>query len=388
MTATSKSIVLSGVVIGTLLAAVVVVFVRGAVSQRGGTSFESYFAPVYSPDGQHVYFVERRLNGTFKQTKEADLFFSSPEFDVSVETDTFVLKRLNVQSGQVEELIRLAPSPLEGQRSEKTWGPFEVADARLRFTKAGQLEFNVCLRVHQQPRAQEYISSGVWSEAQHVAKISRSWEKSHCEMSGYDEWPLFGDWELREIRGSMLPAAILAYNHVTRDVKVLVKNKEYDRLYPDGAPVQQILEYPRKADMERTQTVVRVHEELLQKYKAMGMGEMQALLRTGKDMQRLGYYPKSTMIVARRLTGTEAAAGKLDKEALFSIAKGEMESGVFPDIEKAIASPGEEIDKSDGYHIHRDYSTSARLNKFIKTGKTRFYVEYLGETYELTIIRP
>ncbi len=390
MTATSKSIVLSAVVIGVLLAGLVVVFVRGAVSQRGGTSFEGYYAPVYSPDGQHVYFVERRISGTVKETKGADLFFSSPEFDVFVETDTFSLKRLHIQSGEIEELIRLASSPIEGRRYEKTGSPFQVADARLQFTKERQLQFNVCLTEHQPPRVQEYMSSGVWSETQHVAEISRSWEKSHCEMSGYDEWPLFGNWELREVHrgGGMLPPAIIAYNHGTGAGKVLVKNKEYDRLYPDGVPVRQILEYPRRADMERSQTVRRVHEELLQKYKAMGMGEMQALLRTGKDMQRLGYYPKSTMIVARRLDRADAAAGKLDKEALFSIAKGEMESGVFPDIEKAIASPGEEIDKSDGYHIHRDYSTSARLNKFIKTGKTRFYVEYLGETYELTIIRP
>lgn len=66
-----------------------------------------------------------------------------------------------------------------------------------------------------------------------------------------------------------------------------------------------------------------------------------------------------------------------------------MQSGVFHDIEQAIASPGEEVDKDmGGYHIHRDYSNSARLNKFISAGNTRFYVEYLGVTYELTIKPP
>jgi hypothetical protein len=74
---------------------------------------------------------------------------------------------------------------------------------------------------------------------------------------------------------------------------------------------------------------------------------------------------------------------------LFSIAKEEMESGIFQDIEQAIARLGEEIDKAfDEYTTHRDYSTSARLNDFLKTGKTRFYVRYLGNTYELTIRRP
>src|SRR5215213_10031455 len=168
---------------------------------------------------------------------------------------------------------------------------------RLQFKKEGQLEFNVCLRVDHSPRAEEYVSSGVWSEAQHAAEISGSWEKAHCEVSGYDEWPLFGDWELMEVRGGFFPVAIIAYNHVTSGVKVLVKNKDYDRVYPDGVPLRQIVEVSARAGMERTQAVTRTHAELLQKYKAMGMGEMQALLRTGKDMQRLGYYPKTPTIV-------------------------------------------------------------------------------------------
>jgi hypothetical protein len=91
--------------------------------------------------------------------------------------------------------------------------------------------------------------------------------------------------------------------------------------------------------------------------------------------------------VARRLSRDEAA--KIDKDALFSIAKEEMASGTFLDIEKAVATPGEEIDHdTDGYLIHRDYTTSARLNAYLKTGKTQFYVRYLGATYEMTIKKP
>lgn len=390
MTDLSKSIVLLSVVTCALLAVLAWACVRGAVSQPGVESYEGYFAPVYSPDGQHVYFVERRTSGTAEQTQAADFLFSPAKFDVFVAKDTFSLKRLHVQSGQVEELIRLSPSPIEGRSYEAIGSAFQVPDARLKFTKGRQLEFKVCLTTHQVPRAKEYWSSGVWIEAQHAAEISRSWEESHCEVSGYDEWPLFGAWELMEVRGGQFfPVAIVAYNHVTGGVKVLVKNKDYDRLYPDGVPLRQILENSRRPGIERDQAMRRTHEELLQKYKAMGMGEVQALLRTGKDMQRLGYYPKTPTIVARRLRREEAARTDLDKDALFSIAKGEMEAGIFQDIARAIASPGEEIDKvSDDYVTHRDYSTSARLNAFLKTGKTRFYVRHLGETYELTIRKP
>jgi len=94
MTHISKRAVLLVVVICAVLAALVVAFVRGAVSQRGVKTYEGYFAPVYSPDGQHVYFVERRTIGTADETWSGDLFFSSSKYDVSVEKDTFSLKRL------------------------------------------------------------------------------------------------------------------------------------------------------------------------------------------------------------------------------------------------------------------------------------------------------
>jgi hypothetical protein len=388
MTYLSKSIVLLSVVMCGLLTWSCVL---RAMNQGAVETYEGYFAPVYSPDGQYVYFVERRTSGTAKETRPSDFFFSSSTFDVFVAKDTFSLKRLHVQSGQVEELIRLSPSPIEGQHYEVIGSPFQFSDARLRFTKGQQLEFNVCLTAHHAPRAKEYSSSGVWSQAQHAAKISRSWEESPCEMSGYDEWPLFGASELMEVRAQrgLFPVAIVAYNHATRGVKVLVKSKDYDRLYPNGVPLQQMQENSRRSGIERDQVMRQTHEALLQKYKAMGMGEVQALLRTGKDMQRLGYYPKTPTIVARRLGREEAARTDLDKDALFSIAKGEMESGIFQDIERAIASPGQEIDRdSTDYLTHRDYSTSARLNAFLNTGKTRFYVRYLGDMYELTIAKP
>jgi len=384
----SKSIVLSIVGACVLLGVVAWVGVR-VVGQLGVQTYEGYLAPVYSPDGQYVYFVERRVSGTSKVTKDPGFIFGgAPTYDVSVAKDMFSLKRIKVQSGKVEELVALSPSPIEGRRYESQGNKFQFPNAWLRFTTGGQLEFNVCLKTQKIPAEKEYASSGVWIDAQHVAKISRSWEESHCE-TGLNEWPLSGDWELMEAHGEpdYFTVAIVAYNHVTGDIKPLVKSKGYDRAYPQGVPLRQIQESSRRQEIERIQGITRTREELLQKYKAMGMSEIQSELRIIKDLQRLGYYPKPTTIVARRLSRDEAA--KIDKDALFSIAREEMASGVFPDIEKAVATPGEEIDHdTGGYLIHRDYTTSARLNAYLKTGKTQFYVRYLGETYEMTIKKP
>ena len=355
------------------------------LGQLGAQTYESYFAPVYSPDGLYVYFVERRISGTARVIKDPGFVFGgAPTYGVSVAKDTFSLKKLNVQSGKVEELVALPPSPIEGRSYESQGNKFQYPDAWLRFTKSGELNFTVCLKTHI-PAEKMYSSEGVWTEAQHAAKISRSWEESQCATS-YNEWPLFGDWELEEARGEpdYFSVAIVAYNHVTGEVKPLVKSKGYDRAYPNGVPLRQLEESSRRKDMERTQAISRTREELQQKYTAMGLGQVPMELRIIKDLQRLGYYPKPSTIVARRLSGDEIT--KIDKDALFSIAKGEMESGIFPDIEKAIASPGEEIDQyTSEYYTHRDYNTTARLNPYLKTGKLKFYVRYLGETYELTI---
>ena len=62
-----------------------------------------------------------------------------------------------------------------------------------------------------------------------------------------------------------------------------------------------------------------------------------------------------------------------------------MASGVFPDIEKAIASPGTEIDKSGRYIVHRDYTTSARLNAWLDGGAREFVVRFRGATYRIEV---
>jgi hypothetical protein len=387
MTNISKTAGLSSAAVCALLATLLVAFVQEAVSQRTSQTFEGYYAPVYSPDGQYVYFVERYTSAVVEQTKPPDIFSTPPQFDVQVTQDTFFLKRLHVTNGQIEELRRLPPSPLDGQHYAASGGVLEHASARLKFRDDGQLEFRVCLSIYQEPRSKEYLSLGMWAEAKGANEINDAWKQSYCELSGYNEWPLFGDCELLEVPGAQyFPVAIVAYNQVTREIKVLIKNKNYDEVFPDGVPLEQILKTSKRPGMERDRTVRRVHEELLQKYRAMGMGEVQAYLHTSKDMQRLGYYPKTPTIMARRLGPADIA--KIPKDALFKIARDEMQSGIFPDIARAIARPGEEIDKNfDGYLTHRDYSTSARLNKFLQTGKIRFYVQYLGGTYELTIKR-
>lgn len=108
-------------------------------------------------------------------------------------------------------------------RLEEIGSPFPISGTRLRF-KEDQLEFKVCVTMREGSTAREYLLSGVWIEGSR--KIADEWKATHCWIQGYDEWPLFGDWELMEVRRPyFFPVAIVAYNHVTRDVSVLVKKQ-------------------------------------------------------------------------------------------------------------------------------------------------------------------
>ena len=60
---------------------------------------------------------------------------------------------------------------------------------------------------------------------------------------------------------------------------------------------------------------------------------------------------------------------------MFEIADAEMASGIFQDIEKAIAAPGTEVEKSFApYVIHRDYDNSRKLNAYLAGGGRVFGV--------------
>lgn len=148
--------------------------------------------------------------------------------------------------------------------------------------------------------------------------------------------------------------------------------------------MRELLEVSRKKDIERVAELNRVRAELVARYRAQGLSEIDAWLRSNRDLEDRGYLPKSPRIVARRLEQADAAA--MSALPLFDIADGEMASGIFPDIEKALAAPGVEIDKSIGkYIVHRDYRNSEKLNAYFAAGAREFLVRFRGELYRIEI---
>ncbi len=371
----------------TLAGVAVVLAVVAVLAYLGFARHEGYFSPVFSPDGASVYFVQRNTYGfTWGLGWE---HFTAPAHAYAL-SDRFSLRRLDLASGQVQVVKDWPQSPAVRRHLRAYRGRiFQVASARLGFAENGELEYKVRISITRVPRSERHRLSRVWDQSLGAVVEEDAWRDGDATASGYAEDSVRGTRELIALKGKELfPAAILLRDHGDGSERILLSNADFDDLYGDGVPEHVVDEQSRFAQVTRIRNLRKTHADLMARFRSAGLTEGEAYSRTSKEMQRLGFYPKSPTITATLVSeaGVTEAGGDLP---LFEIAELEMASGVFPDIEKAIASPGTEIDNPNSrYVIHRDYETSAKLNALLATGAQRYRVRYQGQVYELVIHRP
>jgi hypothetical protein len=366
----------------TLAGVAVVLGLVAVLAYLGFARHEGYFSPVFSPDGGSVYFVQRNTTGfTWGLGWE---HFTPPAHAYAL-SDRFSLRRLDLESGQIQVVKDWPQSPAVRRHLRAYRGRiFQLANARLGFAENGELEYKVRISITRVPRSERHILSRVWDNSLGAVVEDDAWQDKDATASGYAEDSVRGTQELIALKGEeMFPAAILLRDHGDGSEQILLRNGDFDDLYSEGVPARQVDEQSHFAQITRIRKLRKTQADLLAQFRAAGLSEGEAYARTSKEMQRLGFYPKSPTITATKV----AEAG--DDLPLFEIAELEMASGVFPDIEKAIASPGTAIDDPNNrYVIHRDYENSAKLNALLATGAKRYRVRYLGQVYELVIEQP
>jgi hypothetical protein len=107
------------------------------------------------------------------------------------------------------------------------------------------------------------------------------------------------------------------------------------------------------------------------------------MLEAGKEMQRLGLYPKATTLVAAPVNCDAGGS------PVFSITDDEFRYGLFQDVEAAIEKPGTEIDQGIGSYItHRNFTTSRAINEHLTAGHRTFFVRARGRCWRLTVQVP
>ena len=126
-------------------------------------SHEGYFSPVYSPDGNAVYFIHRESQGLV--TGLGWEFFSPPAH-VFVWSDRFSLRKLDTASGQIDILHRWPPSPIENRRLRTYRGrAFTYPRTQLSWVEGAHLEYKIRLSIPVQPGAEQHYVSRMWKTA-------------------------------------------------------------------------------------------------------------------------------------------------------------------------------------------------------------------------------
>ncbi|MDP6707000.1 MAG: hypothetical protein QF893_11705 [Alphaproteobacteria bacterium] len=347
---------------------------------------EGFYAPIYAQDGSGIYFVHRETEGI---SWGLGYEHFTPPAHAYVLGDRFSLNRLDLESSSIEALKRWPASPLEGRHLRHYRGRlYAIPRVRLRWAENGGLEYTVAVSLPKVPRSESFGLRRRWNNLTDSFEETDSWQNGHFTTTGYNEDAVRDGKELMTPRGPQYyPLAILAVDHGSGGLDIQLESARYRKLFPNGMPEPRWLEERSIfAEVERLRAMRSAHAEALRRFKSQGLPEGEARLRTGKEMQRLGYYRKSDTITARRLSGSEAEAAR--SAGAIVIPDGEMQSGVFPDIEKAVAAPGQAIDKSMGKYVtHHDYVNSAKLNARIAAGDTKILIVYRGAVFELTIER-
>ena len=134
----------------------------------------------------------------------------------------------------------------------------------------------------------------------------------------------------------------------------------------------------RREAIERGELVRNTRAQLVERGRRAGLSEYEAEMAAIDEMERLGLYPKSTKLVAGPAPCAQASR-------LFEISDEELTVGLFQDIERAIASPGKEVNFWGTYHRYRGYETSQLINEYVAAGNSSFFVRIHAACWKLTI---
>ncbi len=351
--------------------------------------FAGYYSPLLSEGEDKVFYVMRRTSG---RTWGFGWENFTPPAWVKVSTDIFSLHRLDVRTGEDETLKVWPESPLAGRKFRAYRDSrYTIPFVHLRFRGEAALEYEIAFAVPASGGGTAWRLHGTWDAAGEAAAGEGSdgspvWKEEGYRMTGIAEDSLRGALEVLVVPGpASFPAAVVMIDHRDGSWRTLLRTSRFEDEYPEGIPERIILERSRKEEIERLRALRKAHRETLKGFMDSGLSEGDALLRTGREMERMGFTPKRPTITAR-LVGPDEKRSVVDDVPTFDISEREFTVGLFRDILEAIENPGVEADKSMGLYVrHRDFTTSELLNAHLKGEGRIFRVRCRGGLYELTI---
>ena len=365
------------------LAAIAAVGALGAwqIGLAGVSHETGYFTPVFSPDGASVLTVKRDARALIAGP---GLEFFTPPASVRLQRDRFELLRIRVSDGQSSVVETFPPSPLESDTIKAYHGAiFGVAHAHLRWADATHLDYEIAVTRHDSPLARTFVNRRVWNPTTATYATTSPWQETSTGMSGDEPQQIHGDLEAIAVPGEeLMPCAIALLPRDGSAPRVLVETPACRGKYPAGISAAVLAPISRRAEIERAEKIRTTYRDLVARGQAAGLTEGQAMLDANKEMERLGFFPKTTSLVAARVDCDAASS-------IFAISDAEFTYGLFQDIESAIAKPGTAVDKSMGAYItHRDFTTSREINEYLDAGHSTLFIRARGACWRITIERP
>ena len=365
------------VLVALLLMLILAAGVAAALTRSHG---RGYFGPIFAPDAQSVFTITRDV-----RARVVGLGYDmwTPPARVWVHRDRFALVRLRLWDGQSSVIREFPPSPLEGQSfSAYHGGIYGDARVHLRWADPAHLEYELAVTRHDSPLSRTFVLRRRW-DATSDRFVESGWQEGSAGMGGDEPAQLSGPLEVLAPRGDEgLPCGVVVIDSASHSARALTGEAACRSRYPDGLSPAVLADQSRRADIERAETIRTTYDELVARGLAHGVPDGEARLHAGREMERLGFFPKSPTLVAAAAT----CDGGLPE---FRISDEEFRVGLFQDIAEAIAHPGDEVAKSMGaYVVHRDYDTSRQINAYLADRARRdFLVEAHGRCWRLHLDR-
>jgi hypothetical protein len=345
------------------------------------TAEVGYYSPQFTPDGTAVVVIVRDARA-FVAGFGFETF--TPPARSIITHDRFSVVRFRLTDGHGEVVTRLPASPLEGETIQ-TYRPrvHGSASAHLRWATPEALEYEVAVTIPRQPSSDMHVIRHRWDPSTSQWKDSAGWERGSSGMGGTERSQLSGPREVVAVGAGAMSCAVVIVTEGQAMADVLVETPSCRKTHPDGYPVSALQDLLRRGDLERVAHLEETHARLLAEARARGLQEGDAALEAIRGMQRLGLYPKPPTVTATRVAAADSSA------PVFAISDEEFRVGLFQDLRAAIDRPGEDVERSGSYVIHRDFDTSRRLNEYLADKRdATFFVEADGAVWRMEVHRP
>jgi hypothetical protein len=372
---------LSALSVAVLLIAAIVVL--AVVNRPRIDSLTGYYAPTFSPDGQSVLFLERRLKGISWGLGYE--FFTGPAHSYVI-SDALRLRRLSLDDGEVTNLEELPDLPTVGRHLRAYRSRlYHFLAADLRFTQPASPDIRLRLSIPRVPRSEQFhlVRDGQGD----ASPSTDAWREGGASFFPTAAQRVRGTHELLVLPGSEAPpCGVQMLDHTNEIGRFLLGEEACRAVYPNGLSWETLLQRSRYASVKKSETLEDTRRKLMRRFLDRGMNEGEAAIAVIDEMRRLGLYPKPTTLTAQPISGDDLARWNERNWPLFYISPTEFRVGLFQDIARAIGRPGTGIEKSIGrYVIHRDFRTSELLNRHLESRPKGFLVETDGGLYAVTI---